>query len=266
MRPALAALLAWLAWLAAGSMAAAAADAARPDKLVFALRPLPPYMEVTPGGFGGAHVEILQRLADRLRVRLDIVECPLVRCLRMLQEGSADVTMGLAMTPERVASIVLLEPPYAAASPTYFYQRVGDRRPLRGYDDLVGRRIGVVRGVRYFDEFDGDARLDKQEAPDVETNFRKLAAGRLDVVPVGANVAAAIVGDPRFAGRVRPAEWVRPNPVMRRMALGLGSPWLERRAELDAALAAMVDAGETRAILDRYESAHAAACRKARRC
>lgn len=262
MRLALAALL---AWLAAGSMAAAA-DAARPDKLVFALRPLPPYMEVTPDGFGGAHVEILQRLAARLRVRLDIVECPLVRCLRMLQDGVADVTMGLAMTPERTAAMVLIEPPYAAGSPTYFYQRAGDSRPLRGYKELIGRRIGVVRGVRYFDEFDGDARLSKEEAPDVETNFRKLAAGRLDVVPVGANVAAAIVGDPRFAGRVRPAEWVRPNPVMRRMALGLGSPWLERRAELDAAMAAMVDAGETRAILERYESAHAAACRKAKRC
>ncbi|QDQ28540.1 amino acid ABC transporter substrate-binding protein [Chitinimonas arctica] len=240
--------------------------AAEPDKLVFALRPLPPYMEVTPNGYGGSHVEIVQRLADRLKVRLEIVECPLVRCLRMLQDGSVDITMGLAPTEERSAFLLFLQPPYAAGSPTYFYLRSSETRRLRGYQDLAGFRIGTIRGLRYFDEFDTDTQLNKEEVPDLETNFRKLVAGRIDVVPVGANVAAAMLQDGQFIGRVKPAEWVRPNKIMRYMSLARGSPWVAKVAQLEAALAAMVDAGETRTILERYESAFDAACRKANRC
>jgi len=239
---------------------------AAPDKLIFALRPLPPYMEVTPTGYAGSHVEIMARLAERLNVKLEIVECPLVRCLRMLQEGTADVTMGLAMTAEREPMMVLLEPPYAAGSPTYFFLRRDDKRKVRKYEDLYPLRLGVIRGLHYFDEFDGDNKLKKDEAPDLMTNFRKLVAGRVDVVPAGANVAATFLQNPQFAGRVKAAEWVRPNKVMRYVSMSRTSPWQDERGRLEQALAAMVDAGETRAILERYETAFLAACKKARRC
>ncbi|MFC4161324.1 substrate-binding periplasmic protein [Chitinimonas lacunae] len=237
-----------------------------PDRLVFALRPLPPYMMVEGGRFTGSHVEIIGRLATALGVRLEIVECPLARCLKLLEDGSADVSMGLVASPEREVYAAFLLPPYAHAVPTYFFQRTNDLREVREYNDLRNLRIGVVNGLRYFDEFDKDQTLQKDFAPNTETNFRKLLAGRLDVVPAGANVGTRFESDPEFAGKLKRASYVRQNSTLRQISLSRRSPWFGHRALMERKLAQLVDSGEIANILKYYETAYLSACRKSQRC
>ncbi|MDK2124558.1 substrate-binding periplasmic protein [Parachitinimonas caeni] len=247
-----------------GYFATACANA---DELVFAFRVLPPYMvKLENGQYSGSHVEIMQKLSQAVGASLVIKECPLARCIRMLQDGSADVAMGLAPTPERAPYMAFLSPPYAHGTPTYFFQRADDTRTIRSFDDLRPLRIGVINGVRYFDEFDNDKTLLKDLATDNHQNFAKLLAKRIDVIPLGANAGAATEALPEFTGKLKRAEYVRPNPVERYIVLSRKSGWMERRNQLESRLAQLVNTGVISQIMNRYETATPAGCKSATQC
>ncbi|MFY8094935.1 MAG: substrate-binding periplasmic protein [Niveispirillum sp.] len=101
------------------------------------------------------------------------------------------------------------------SSPLGFAERVAVPVKWRSLSDLVGRRIGTVRGYVNTDAFDraaADGTLTVEPAVDDATNLRKLAAGRLDMVVIDANVLAHLLStDPdlrplrtglRFNGRL----------------------------------------------------------------
>ncbi|MBP7336779.1 ABC transporter substrate-binding protein [Niveispirillum sp.] len=82
------------------------------------------------------------------------------------------------------------------SSPLGFAERVAAPVDWRGLADLAGRRIGTVRGYVNTDGFDravADGRLIAEPAVDDATNLRKLAAGRLDLVVIDANVLAHLL-------------------------------------------------------------------------
>ena len=98
------------------------------------------------------------------------------------------------------------------SSPLGFAERVGAPVQWRALSDLTGRRIGTVRGYVNTDGFDRAGTLTVEPAVDDATNLRKLAAGRLDMAVIDANVLAHLLStDPdlrplraglRFNGRL----------------------------------------------------------------
>lgn len=81
-------------------------------------------------------------------------------------------------------------------SPLGFVERSDRPVNWRQLEDLVGFRIGVVRG--YINETRFDALVARrvltvEEASDDLTNLRKVAAGRLDIAVIDANVLAHLV-------------------------------------------------------------------------
>lgn len=82
------------------------------------------------------------------------------------------------------------------SSPLGFAERVASPVTWRGLPDLAGRRIGTVRGYVNTDDFDRaatDGTLTVEPAVDDATNLRKLAAGRLDMAVIDANVLAHLL-------------------------------------------------------------------------
>lgn len=82
------------------------------------------------------------------------------------------------------------------SSPLGFAERVDAPVDWRTLTDLQGRRIGTVRGYVNTDGFDraaADGILNVEPAVDDATNLRKLAAGRLDLVVIDANVMAHLL-------------------------------------------------------------------------
>lgn len=82
------------------------------------------------------------------------------------------------------------------SSPLGFAERVATPVDWRTLSDLTGRRIGTVRGYVNTDAFDrtvADGRLAVEPAVDDATNLRKLAAGRLDMAVIDANVMAHLL-------------------------------------------------------------------------
>jgi polar amino acid transport system substrate-binding protein len=245
--------------LAAVLAASPAARAARP--LVLAFDELAPWKTLHGGQFGGAYTEIVRELARRTGLPLQIVNCPLKRCLYMLEQGSADVAIGFKSSPERRLFLHFLATPYRTRSADkVFYTRQGSGVQLRSYPDLAGLRIGVKLGAEYFDRFDDDATLYKDPARDMEVNFRKLALGRLDAVLIPEDQGEALLAQLDLRGTLAKATLRYPDPTPRAVALAKKSPHANRLPDLERAMADMARDGTLETIYrrDYFDAMHVA--------
>jgi len=127
---------------------AALAGPQAPLKLVAAIDA--PY--VLPPGHAlgeGVDVDIARaalRLGGGLELRLERV--PFRRALALLEWGEADLTLGLANTPER-ARYLAFSRPYGHESWYVFLRASAAATRVRGLNDLRALRVGLVRGFAY---------------------------------------------------------------------------------------------------------------------
>lgn len=228
------------------------AHTARP--LVLAFDPMAPWkIETAPGQYGGAYTEIVRELARRLDLPLQIVNCPLKRCMTMLEHGEADIAIGFKDSPERRHFLHFLATPYRTRSADkVFYVRRASAPPIRRYEDLRGLRIGVKLGADYFARFDADAALNKDPARDMEVNFRKLAMGRLDAVLVPEDQGEALLAQLQLQDQLAKAPFRQGDPTPRSVALARKSAHAARLPDLERAMAAMARDGTLDNIYSRH--------------
>ncbi|TDR73310.1 substrate-binding periplasmic protein [Paludibacterium purpuratum] len=233
--------------------ALAAPPAAHPS-LVLAFSPLPPWKVVdTHGKASGPYLDIVQHLADRTGMRLEVHPCPLMRCLEMLKLGEADLGIGIAPGPDRDDIVDFLRPPFAEGSTVCFYRRRDDRQShVNNYSDLQGLRIGTTNGAHYFPRFDQDTLLIKDSAPDKVSNLRKLLASRVDVVVMVCGEAELLIAHSEFQHRLALAgPPVKTGP--RNVVLARHSPLYGMKDKLQRALRQMVESGEIHRMLATIE-------------
>ncbi len=240
-------LIALLFSLATGS--AAGADA----PLVLAFDELPPWKVQMGGRFGGAYTEIVRELARRVDLPLRIVNCPLKRCLFMLEEGSADIAIGFKDTHERRRYLHFLATPYRQRSADkVFYVRKDKGVRITRYDDLAGLRVGVKLGASYFKRFDEDTTLNKAQARDMEANFRKLAYDRLDAVLIPEDQGEAMLARLGLGKLLVKAAWRHADPTPRSISVGKKSRHAHRIAAFEKAMAAIARDGTLEKLYRRH--------------
>lgn len=218
--------------------------AAPPAVLNIAFSEMPPWKTVDAHGEAqGPYAEILRLLAGQLDATPRFIHCSLSRCLQLMQRGEADVALGLAATPERVAYIDFISPGLEEAARITFFMRRDDPRPLRRYEDLAGLRVGVTHDRRYFARFDQDSTLQKDVALQTEESMRKLVAGRVDVVIAPEQHGRSVLAATSLAGRVRQMPLLMPA-YGGFIAFSRLSPWGPYRADVALAIARMRALGQ----------------------
>ncbi len=219
-------------------------QAAQPAVLNIAFSVMPPWKTIDANGEAqGPYAHILRLLADQLDATPHFIECSLSRCLQLMQRGEADVALGMAATPERVAYIDFISPGLEEDSRIAFFMRSNDRRPLARYEDLAGLRVGVTHERRYFARFDSDTSLQKDVALHTAESMRKLVAGRVDVV-----IAPVLHGRSVLAAESL-AQRVRQMPLQAKsyggfIAFSRLSPWGPYRANVAMAIMRMRAIGQ----------------------
>jgi polar amino acid transport system substrate-binding protein len=222
--------------------------------LVLAFDELLPWKTEDNGVYGGAYTEIVRELARRSGLALDIRSCPLKRCLLMLEQGSADIIIGLRETPEREAYLRFLHTPYREhGADRVFYVPAGRQTVIRDYADLARLRIGVKLGAEYFERFDQDKSLQKEAVKDMAANFRKLALGRIDAVLIPEDQGEALIADLHLEGRLEKAPYRVPDRDARRsIAVSRKSVTPQRLEVLERAMRDMARDGTLAALYKRY--------------
>lgn len=225
--------------------------------LVFAFEELPPWKTVRKGSYGGVYVKIVRELGRRLGVEVEMVNCPLKRCMFMLEHGTADIAIGYKATPDRRRYLHFLATPYRTrTADRVFYVMLDRGIEIQGYGDLAGLRVGVKRGAQYLARFDSDTVLIKAVGRDMETNFRKLTLGRVDTVMVPEDQGDAIVARLGLGQSVAKAPFRQIDASTRSVAVSLRSPFAVRIADFEQAMAAMVKDGTLDALYRRHDLEH----------
>lgn len=218
--------------------------AAPPAVLNIAFSEMPPWKTVDANGEAqGPYARILRQLAEQLDATPRFIVCSLSRCLQLMQRGEADVALGLAATPERVAYIDFISPGLDEDARIAFFMRRNDPRPLRRYEDLAGLRVGVTHDRRYFARFDQDSTLQKDVALQTEESMRKLVAGRVDVVIAPVWHGRSVLAATALAGRVQQMPLLMPG-YGGYIAFSRLSPWGPYRAEVALAITRMRALGQ----------------------
>lgn len=150
--------------------------------IVYSANPsYPPYhWDDGSGQFDGASIELLQMVAPP-GVSLKPIVLPWKRALLLAENGDVDLLVSLRITPER-SSYLVFTSNRAFPNPIVVFARKDRTFPFNSWADLKGRRGGISAGDTFgggFDEY-WRADLSIEEAKNMESNFEKLEAGRID--------------------------------------------------------------------------------------
>jgi polar amino acid transport system substrate-binding protein len=142
----------------------------------------PPFMFARDGQAAGVYPALMQAVFREMKEPVSIEPKPWRRALSEIDAGTAGVG-GIYKNSERLKRFDYSEPMFVERVSIYAVQ--GDANRYTGVADLKGKRVGVIRGWSYGDDFDEARKAGAMEVEEVNSdtqNFAKLAAGRLDAV------------------------------------------------------------------------------------
>lgn len=199
--------MSWAILLLALAGVPAVGAAAECTKVVFSAHPqYPPFHWHGRNGMAGATIEITRRILSELGIPGEArFVGPWPRVLKAAEHGEIDLVVGLKDTPERQQYLEFTSAPFFD-NPMAVFAPADAGWPFKRWEDLVGRKGGVNAGDKYgggFDEF--LVKLLTVEASDnLESNFNKLAAGRIDYFITGLFTGRAYLLSADLVDRIKP--------------------------------------------------------------
>ncbi len=150
--------------------------------LIIATSELPPYVSATPED--SFLTELLPEVAKEMGVTFEFRFMPWPRCERAVEDHQVWATMPYVPTPEREQKFLFSLPLYAKQTLLFYYSPTdqGYPRSYERLDELKRYKIGGVRSYYYVALFN-EAGLNLELASSEESSFKKLRAGRVDMVP-----------------------------------------------------------------------------------
>lgn len=206
-----------------------------------------------PVGFA---VEVVTRVFQQMGHTLKIELYPWGRSQAMVKHGDADCIFTLYHSPEREQFLDYSNESLVTQT-IYLYARKGTAVSFNGnFATLRGLQVGTAYKVNYGPKFEeARTRLAIDEAPTIEQNFRKLAMGRVDVVPSHSYTASSTLELPTlkpYADQiVRIATPVENVPS--HIAFSKARSLVVLRDSFDMELRKLIASGEYRRLLERYK-------------
>ncbi len=214
------------------------------------VNPEPPWVIQEAGEVGGIDAEIIKLMAREVGFTYELVPCPWARCLKMMEEGQADFMLGVFKRPEREAYLKFVEPGYLADDPKAFYVTQDSPVSITAYSDLVPLNIGVVRGVAYFEPFDGDNRLKKQQVSNEWQLMQMLLHKRLDTFIATPTAVTYLINTRGLQGKFRRAIFQHHITAYSHMAIAKASTFVNQWTEVSETVARLQKQGEFRKVVD----------------
>jgi polar amino acid transport system substrate-binding protein len=140
-----------------------------------------PFAYIKNGKLLGENIEIAKLLAASINLTPLFIHCPFARCLAMVENGQADMILAIKKTPEREKNLLFLTSAHLIQHfPLRFYLLAANDLTINKFDDLTPLTIGVLRGAKYFDQFDQSRVLKKVALTSREQLIKMLLRGRID--------------------------------------------------------------------------------------
>lgn len=153
------------------------------NKIQIACDIWPPYQIDNDGNVEGFSTKVVKETFKRMNVEIENLEAyPWKRALYMVEKAKVDALFSANYTKERT-QFAYYPDEELVQSPWVIWSREEDEFIYTSLDDLIGKKIGTVRGYSYTPEFLNFLKKHSKvdEVTDDATNFKKLNAGRIDV-------------------------------------------------------------------------------------
>jgi polar amino acid transport system substrate-binding protein len=135
------------------------------------------------GELGGLAVSVLREALKPLGHHVRFELYPWARAQKMVESGRADILIGPYKSAEREKRFIFSAQPFYRDSIVFFHLRSSTLQWNGDYQQVLGRRIGVVRGWAYGEHFDSQReQLELITLASVENGLKMLRAGRLDML------------------------------------------------------------------------------------
>lgn len=144
----------------------------------------PPYQIVENNHVRGFSTKVIETVFERMEVNIKSIKTyPWKRAITMIEKGEADALFSANFTTSR-AEFAFYPDEQIVNSPWVMWVREEDELKFESFDDLLGKRIGLVRGYSYTPELWDFVKKHNiyQEVTNDEQNFKKLNAGRVDFI------------------------------------------------------------------------------------
>ena len=144
----------------------------------------PPYQIIENNHVSGFSTKVIETVFQRMKVKIRSIKAyPWKRAIIMIEKGEADALFSANFTKDRT-EFAFYPAENIVNSPWVMWVREEDELKFESLDDLLGKRIGLVRGYSYTPELWSFVKQHDiyQEVTNDEQNFKKLDAGRVDYI------------------------------------------------------------------------------------
>lgn len=135
------------------------------------------------GQLGGLAVSVLREALQPLGHHVRFALYPWARAQKMVEGGRADILIGPYKSVEREQRFAFSAQPFYRDRIVFFHLRSRALQWNGEYQQMLGWRIGVVRGWAYGEQFDSQReKLELVTLESVENGLKMLKAGRLEML------------------------------------------------------------------------------------
>ncbi|SDK90339.1 polar amino acid transport system substrate-binding protein [Maridesulfovibrio ferrireducens] len=151
------------------------------QELLLATDSFPPYYYEKDGKPHGLYCDLVALTFEQMNIAIKLSFVPWKRALFMAKNNISNGIMGILKTEERKKWLIYAEEPISKTQIVIFHRK-GENFQYKDLDSLKGKRIGIVKGYSYGDAFTKSNIFSREEVSSLNLNFRKLLAGRIDLV------------------------------------------------------------------------------------
>ncbi|KPA95855.1 MULTISPECIES: substrate-binding periplasmic protein [Pseudomonas] len=167
---------------------------ARGERLRIVTEPWAPYVYEENGQAKGLDYETTAIVFQRLGIEVEWQFLPWKRCLAMLEQGQADGALDIFHSSQRDDKLLYPDEALSEVEFVLFYAKAHPH-PFSSLDDLRGLTVGVSPGYQYSPQFNESRLFRHEPAPSHESNFGKLALGRIDLVITDRRVGQHVLNE-----------------------------------------------------------------------
>ncbi|MEY8198812.1 MAG: transporter substrate-binding domain-containing protein [Colwellia sp.] len=141
----------------------------------------------------GVMVDIVKQAFKTSGHDLVVSIVPWDRAMADTKSRQTDVMIGLWYSDKRAKDYLFSKP--FLYNRIVFIKRSDDSFEFNGLEGLKGKKVGVVRNYSYNDAFKATTNFKKPETSNLQSNLKKLAAGRIDLTLEDEIVARYILNE-----------------------------------------------------------------------
>ncbi|SMF12645.1 substrate-binding periplasmic protein [Desulfovibrio gilichinskyi] len=209
----------------------------------------PPWMILEDGEYKGFDCDLLRSIFGHMGLRVEFIPGTIVNNLEKMETGELDIISSLLFRNERNEYIRYISPPYKTKSAKSFYVRRGSGIKINSYRDLVGLRVGVSQGAKYFPKFDLDDSIVKVFYATAVESFQALADGEVQAVINTEFVGTFFINKLGFKAQLEECTF-KYSPKLMPVYIGISrkSPLAQKADEIGAVIRYLKKTGEVEQI------------------